>query len=72
MPFVAWFGLGLVVLVLMPGTEVLAGMLAWMALVFGIGVWLTTGWDAAVGVLALVPFALVLRFLRLRVAARLW
>lgn len=59
-------------LVLMPGTEILAAMLAWFALFFGVGVWITTGIDAAAGVLALVPFALAVRFVRLRVAARLW
>lgn len=72
MPFIAWFVLGLVVMLFLPGVEVLAGLLAWVALLFGVGVWITTGFDAAAGVLALVPFALVLRFLRLRVAARFW
>ncbi len=72
MPFTAWFALGLVALLFMPGVEVLASMLAWAALLFGVGIWLTTGFDAAAGVLALVPFALVLRFLRLRVAVRFW
>ena len=70
MPFTAWFALGLVALLFMPGVEVLAALLAWLALLFGVGVWITTGFDAAAGVL--VPFALSLRFLRLRVAARLW
>lgn len=72
MPFTAWFALGLVALVFMPGTEVLAALLAWLALVFGVGVWLTTGFEAAAGVLAMVPLALLVRFVRLRVAARLW
>ena len=72
MPFIVWFALGLVALLFMPGTEVLAALLAWLALLFGVGVWATTGFGAAAGVLALVPFALGLRFLRLRVAARLW
>lgn len=72
MPFVAYFALGLTVLLFMPGTEVLAALLAWLALTFGVGVWITTGFDAAAGVLALVPFALLIGYLRRRVAARLW
>lgn len=72
MPSVAWFSLGLVALVFMPGTEVLAALFAWLALLLGIGIWITTGFDAAAGLLAMVPCALLLRFLRLRVAARLW
>ena len=72
MPLTVWFALGLVVLLFMPGAEVLAALLAWLALLFGVGVWITTGLDAAAGVLALMPFALGLRFLRLRVAARFW
>lgn len=70
--FVVCTVLVLVGLVLMPGIELLAGMLAWMALLFGVGVWITTGFSAAAGGLALVPFALAIRFLRLRVATRLW
>ena len=72
MPFTAWFALGLVVLLFMPGTEVLAALLAWLALLLGAGVRLTTNFEAAAGVLTLVPLALGLRFLRLRVAARIW
>ena len=66
MPFTAWFALGLVALLFMPGAEVLAALLAWLALLFGVGVWITTGFDTAAGPLALVPFALALRCLRLR------
>ena len=72
MPFTAWFALGLVALLFMPGAEVLAALLAWMALLFGVGVWITTRFETAAGVLALVPFAHGLRFLRLRLAAQLW
>ena len=72
MPLTAWFALGLIALLFMPGAEVLAALLAWLALLFGIGVWATTSFTAATGLLALVPFALGLRFLRMRVAARLW
>ena len=72
MPFTVWFALGLIALLFMPGAEVLAGLLAWLALLFGLGVWITTSFDAAAGILTLVPLALGLRFLRLRVAARLW
>ena len=56
----------------MPGIEALAGMLAWQALLFGVGVCWSSGVDAASGVLTLVPFALGMRFARLRVRARLW
>ena len=72
MPFTAWLALGLLVLLFMPGTEVLAALLAWLALLFGVGVWITTGLGAAASALALVPLALSLRYLRLRVAGRLW
>lgn len=72
MPFTAWFALGLAALLFMPGTGVLAGLLAWLALAFGVGIWVTTGFDAAAGVLALVPFALLVGFLRRQVATRLW
>ena len=72
MPFTAWFALGLVALLFMPGVEVLAALLAWLALLFGVGVWITRGFNAAAGVMALVPFALLLRSLRLQVASRLW
>lgn len=72
MPFTAWLALGLVALVFLPGVEVLAGLLAWLAFLFGVGVWITTGFEAAAGMLALVPFVLLLRLVRLRVAARLW
>lgn len=72
MPFTAYFALGLAVLLIMPGTEVLAALLAWLALAFGVGIWITTGFEAAAGVLALVPAALLFGYLRRRVAARLW
>ena len=72
MPFTAWFALGLVVLVLMPSAEVLAALLAWLALLFGVGVWITTGFEAAAGMLTEVLFALGFRFVRLQVAARSW
>ena len=72
MPFTAWFALGIIALLFLPGTEVLAALLAWLALLFGVGVWITTGFDAAAGPLGLVLFALGLRFLRVRVAARFW
>ena len=72
MPLTAWSALGLVALLFMPGAEVLAALLAWLALLFGVGIWLTTGFEAAAGVLALVPFALLVGFLRRKVAARLW
>lgn len=72
MPFTAYLALGLAALLFLPGTEALAALLAWLALAFGAGIWITTGFGAAAGVLALVPFALLVGFLRRRVAARLW
>ena len=48
-PFTAWFAPGLVALLFIPGAEALADLLAWLALVFGVGIWITTGYEAAAG-----------------------
>lgn len=72
MSFVAWGVLALVAAVLIPGVEALAAGLMWLALaVAGMMVWTdqTADLPAALGVVAL---AAAIRFVRLRVAARLW
>jgi hypothetical protein len=62
---------GIAGLAFMPGMEVLLALFGWMASALGFGLWATGGPDAG-GMFGLAALALVLRALRLRVAARLW
>ena len=59
-------------LAFLPGVEVLAAALVWLALAAAAGFWWSGSPDEAANVLMLVPLALFVRFMRLRVAARLW
>ena len=70
--FVAWAVLAVVAAAFIPGVEVLAAGLLWLALAMAAGFWWTGSPGEATNILMLVPFALFIRFLRLRVAARLW
>lgn len=72
MPFVAWGVLAVLASAFVPGVEVLATALVWLALAVAAGFWWTGSPAEAGNVLMLVPLALFVRFLRLRVAARLW
>ena len=72
MPFTVWAALFVLALPFVPGIEVLAGALVWLALACAAGFWWSGSPGEAANVAALVPLALFVRFLRLRVAARLW
>lgn len=72
MAFVAWAALGILVAAFIPGVEVLAAALVWLALALAVGFWWSGSPGEAANMLMLVPFALFVRFLRLRVATRLW
>lgn len=72
MQVMAWFGLGLVAAALLPGMEVLAAALVWLALAVAALAWWSGMPGEALHMLTLVPLALFVRFVRLRVAARLW
>lgn len=72
MPFTVWGALVLLAPPFLPAVEVLAAALVWLALAVAAGFWWSGSPGEAVNVLMLVPLALLIRFLRLRVAARLW
>ena len=72
MPFTVWAVLVVLALPFVPGVEVLAAVLVWLSLTVAAGFWWTGSPGEATNVLMLVPLALFVRFLRLRVAARLW
>ena len=72
MAFVAWAALGILAAAFIPGVEVLAAALVWLALALAAGFWWSGSPGEAANMLMLVPLALFVRFLRLRVATRLW
>ena len=72
MSVVALFILGIFAAAFVPGVEVLAAGLVWLALaVVGMMVWTDQMADVP-AVLGVVALAMFVRFLRLRVATRLW
>jgi hypothetical protein len=62
----------LVALAFLPSAEVLAAALVWLALMLAGLAWFAAGGaEAAMNMLMLVPLAIFIRFLRMRVTGRL-